>query len=364
MNGRIPPLARLPTNSFGVALGLGGQAILWKNLSASGAEAFAGISSVPHSLLWLSCVVVFSTLLLGYAVNLLTPPFSLEHCCLAVPHIALLMIALGLPPRIESVHFQRAAWLVGFTVQGSCLAAQLKLCFAALTRWVSVSDKSLANARSTILLSTISWFLLAVLGQQSGINDAWQLGLTGFVLGLGVVLYSLCLVGIFMSLHTYDHSESELGQPSLFMLIAPPSVAAVAFEGEQGSFGALSVRAPSPNPHILDALPFNSCSKGASSGPPLLTSDHAFHTSNLMSLVLMAALLLWLCVTRHRLRSTRQVAMAMVAFVFAIFKLSWHHLQVMRNLSVWEDPVAGKFFEDQQRRVDTRAIAESGTNDD
>lgn len=147
-----------------------------------------------------------------------------------------------------------------------------------------------------------------------------------------------------MSLHTYDHSESELGQPSLFMLIAPPSVAAVAFEGEQGSFGALSVRAPSPNPHILDALPFNSCSKGAwgtfsfftvgcfaparygglnrhssvsfgrmsslppgaSSGPPLLTSDHAFHTSNLMSLVLMAALLLWLCVTRHRLRSTRQ----------------------------------------------------------
>lgn len=51
--------------------------------------------------------------------SLLTPPFSLEHCCLAVPHIALLMIALGLPPRIESVHFQRAAWLVGFTVQVS-----------------------------------------------------------------------------------------------------------------------------------------------------------------------------------------------------------------------------------------------------
>lgn len=79
-------------------------------------------------------------------------------------------------------------------------------------------------AKPPFLLSTVGWFLLAVLGQGAKIQEAWGLALPQFCLGAGIMLYIIIIVALF------DGQRMDMGNPALFLIIAPPSVAVVALD--------------------------------------------------------------------------------------------------------------------------------------
>lgn len=104
-----------------------------------------------------------------------------------------------------------------------------------LHRWFfSTAGASLREARAPFLLCTIGWFLLTVFGLQTGIPEAWRIDLAAMCFGAGTFSYTVALVSILLNFSS--GGKADVGQPSLFMLVAPPSVAAVGLASLRGRF--------------------------------------------------------------------------------------------------------------------------------
>ena len=354
----------LPNTAAGVILGVGGHASLWRALSTTDFTRDA-LGDTAHQLNWffwllgVACLGLFTG---AYTLKLMRHRdvvlAELHHPVRShfanMPHIGLLMISLSLPEELNNVHYQRSAWVIAFLMQ-------LMFTQTFYARWMYSDAATLSVARPPYLLSTVGWFLLALLGQTSKLGEAWHLPFEAWTFGVGVAMYVLVVVAVFLGIHNDPGSK---GQPALFLLIAPSSVASLVLAGFNGGvFGTASSAVLGYNFLLLVVL--------VRLGPQLCTAPVLFGTywayvfplaALATSTVKLAAdgqssgveydeapsqVLAWICVAG---------ATAMIAIVFA--RMSWHAVQVRRGKAEWKDPIAAAC--DAKRAVAARAAGTGG----
>jgi tellurite resistance protein len=150
------------------------------------------------------------------------------------PHLALLILSTsGSGDKIYGLlhtTMYRAFYVVA-------LIAQLLLTRVFYERWLFSDEGTIDKARAPYLLSTVGWFLLTALSNNTGIDAAWGLDLGAWCTGAGCFFYAQVMIAIFRG---YYLAPGERGVPSLFLILAPPSIAAGGIAGLSGGFGLVS----------------------------------------------------------------------------------------------------------------------------
>lgn len=252
-----------------------------------------------------------------------------------------------------------------------------------LHRWFfSTAGASLREARAPFLLCTIGWFLLTVFGLQTGIPEAWRIDLAAMCFGAGTFSYTVALVSILLNFSS--GGKADVGQPSLFMLVAPPSVAAVGLASLRGRFdsAAASVLGCAPFVSVPWTLINWSCSVRCvcvdrmhsmvtsslpsaclppvvrryamlvlllllrtglpkASGPPTLLGWHwacTFPTAALAKAAILYADANDTVVTT--VLAVALVALATLILMAVIGQTIWQQLKVLRGVEEWRDPIA------------------------
>ena len=248
-----PPVwKRIPNTSFGVGMGLAGQAILWRSVQKSKlfGASFDGVARSFNILFWATSLL-FSALALVLYVRKAIFHYSLikdeirdgsrVHFC-NMPHLILAMLAIGVPTFVEE-SISGTGRVVCYAVS---LAAQLYSTSFIYQTWLFSDDSNITCSRPQFLLSLVGWFVLSALGSELRIDELWSLDLPTFCLGIGLLLYFMVTISIFNSLHTIQMAK---GSPALFLLMAPPSIGVVAWDNIQR--------------HMMMALNNNSDSDGS-----------------------------------------------------------------------------------------------------
>ena len=112
-----------------------------------------------------------------------------------MPHMSMLILAIGMPPDIEDKSAQSVLWVIG-------AVSQTLITNAIYSRWLFDPDSSVGHdhARAPFLLSTVGWLLLTLLGQLADVDDAFGLNLPAFTFGIGVFMYLLVIFQLFQSM--------------------------------------------------------------------------------------------------------------------------------------------------------------------
>lgn len=233
----------LPNTSFGIAMGLGGNAIMWKNLAdAPFAERVMGKDG--NWILWIAGIVVWCLLFVGLILKALYNPrfFYREwahpvraYFCFAV-HLSVVMLCVATPSSL-AVNELRPLLTILWTI---CFVIQVTFALAMYQRWMfDAADGDVGHASPPYLLSTVGWLLLCVLAQTIDLENRWNYDLPSMLFGIGAIFYSLAFIGIMQSMHQRQHTQ---GEPVLFLIVAPPAVMTIAlanFDG--GNFGGTCV---------------------------------------------------------------------------------------------------------------------------
>lgn len=239
---------RLPNTSFGIGMGLAGQAVLWKAFATSGLIHDIPFSKLPGVnpgtgglVFWTASLLISALLLLFYILKMIFHwPLVLDELrdgsrvhFSNMPHLILLLLTIGVPEELYPFLSSSSSIIphaVGRQVcYGIALASQLIATSMIYESWMFSANASntIGCAQPQFLLSTIGWFLLAVLGSMLDVEERWGLALPSFCLGIGLVTYMMVVISIFYRIH---ETPRVRGSPALFLLIAPPSMGTVAWD--------------------------------------------------------------------------------------------------------------------------------------
>lgn len=332
----LPALRHFPNAVVGIALGLGGQAILWKNLA--GWPALVDVREACEAVqwaLWVACLVILAFFLATYglkmrrhwAVVLAEARHAARANFFSGPNIAMCMLGLGLPNDVASedgrTGLLQAIWVFAFLFQ---LAVSMLI----YHRWLYLLGQESASA--PWLLSLIVWFLLVPLGASADIDEASGLPLTKMVFGVGaffaVLIYPLILLGIY-------HGRTGAGEPALFLTLAPVSVAGL---------GLRALGAPTAA-EALFGLALFLLFFWLRSGPKLLEAPKVLGTywAYVFPLAALATLAVGVAADRQT-RSANALAAVCAALavtvLLAVFvRMCVHLVSVARGRGTWTDPV-------------------------
>lgn len=240
---------RLPNTSFGISLGLAGQAIMWR--AANNAHFISDVidTETIGTVFWLVSLLVGVMLFTAYVMKVIFyRPLVIDEYKDAsrihffnMPHIIVIMLTISVPESGSPANMmaashqgQRIIWTITFLMQ--ILFTQ-----HVYEGWLFSESHTISCAKPQFLLSTVGWILLAVLGVQADIEGAWGVPLPAWCLGFGLMLYLMVAISIFNGIH---HTPNAKGSPALFLLIAPPSVAVVAtdlLDGEPDKFSFMAL---------------------------------------------------------------------------------------------------------------------------
>lgn len=226
-----PLLLRMPNTAFGVPMGLAGNAIMWK---AAGEVDFVTNlidTELPNTILWFAAFIlgILITFCFLYKIIFSFRLVAMEYKdptrihFFYAPHLTLLLLSLGIPSVFDpSSSTLQIIFAVGLLLQfGITQMIYEKSVFA--------KQSNLAQAKPQFLLSVIGWFLLTILGQKVDIAVACGIALPTFCFGVGIFSYIVVTANVFNGLHQDKHQNMR--SPSLTLLLAPPSVAAIAIDG-------------------------------------------------------------------------------------------------------------------------------------
>ncbi|XP_057829094.1 S-type anion channel SLAH2 [Cryptomeria japonica] len=234
-NNKWPFLLRFPVSFFGVSLGVGSQAILWKTLAATPSMGFLHVPEIINLVLWCVALLTFIIILAVYASKCIYyfeavrreyyHPVRVNF--FFAPWIACMFLAIGLPPYIaRAVH--PVVWCVCMT---PLLCLELKI----YGQWMSGGDRRLSKvANPSNHLSIVGNFVGALLGAITG----WKEGAL-FFFAVGLAHYIVLFVTLYQRLPTNETLPQDL-HPVFFLFVAAPSVASVAWERIQGDFDSVS----------------------------------------------------------------------------------------------------------------------------
>ncbi|XP_060203755.1 S-type anion channel SLAH2-like isoform X1 [Lycium barbarum] len=226
-----PFLLRYPISSFGIILGVSSQAIMWKALATSASTKFLNISMDVNLVLWFISVALMVIVTLTYALKIIFyfeavrreyyHPIRVNF--FFAPWIALLFLALGLPPSIYQ-NLPHALWYVLMT---PFLCLELKI----YGQWMSGGQRRLSKvANPSNHLSVVGNFVGSLLGASMGLKEG-----PIFFFAVGLAHYTVLFVTLYQRLPTNETLPKEL-HPVFFLFVAAPSVASMAWANIQGSF--------------------------------------------------------------------------------------------------------------------------------
>ncbi|KAK7357265.1 hypothetical protein VNO80_16549 [Phaseolus coccineus] len=226
-----PFLLRFPVSSFGICLGVSSQAILWKALATSPSTEFLHITPKINFILWLISIAVVATIFAIYLFKIVLYFEAVRreyHHAVRVnfffaPWISLLFLALGVPSSVAK-DLHHAVWYI----------LMIPLFFLMLKiygQWMFGGKRMLSKvANPTNMLSIVGNFVGALLGASMGLREG-----PIFFFTIGLAHYMVIFVTLSQMLPTNKTIPRDL-HPVFFLLVAPPSVAAMALAKIQGSF--------------------------------------------------------------------------------------------------------------------------------
>lgn len=230
-----PFLLRFPISCFGICLGVGSQAVLWKTLAQTPSMEFLHVPDIINLVLWCVGLVTQITIFVVYTLKCIfyfeAVRREYDHPVRVnfffAPWIACMFLSLGVPPHITtSLH--PAIWCV-FMAPILCL--ELKI----YGQWMSGGSRRLSKvANPSNYLAIVGNFVGALLGATTGWNEG-----AIFFFAVGLAHYLVLFVTLYQRLPTNEALPKEL-HPVFFLFVAAPSVASVAWEKIQGDFGYVS----------------------------------------------------------------------------------------------------------------------------
>ncbi|PKA63678.1 S-type anion channel SLAH3 [Apostasia shenzhenica] len=230
-----PFLLRFPISSFGMCLGVGSQAILWKTLATAPSMDFLNISINVNLILWCISLALLSLVAFIYVLKII---FYFEAVkreyyhpvrvnFFFAPWVTCLFLAIGLPQPIAE-HFHTILWYV---LMAPILCLELKI----YGQWMLGGDRRLSKvANPSNHLAVVGNFVGAMLGASVGLKDG-----PIFFFAVGLAHYVVLFVTLYQRLPTNESLPKDL-HPVFFLFIAAPNAASVAWAMISGSFGPVS----------------------------------------------------------------------------------------------------------------------------
>lgn len=226
-----PFLLRYPISSFGICLGVGSQAIMWKNLATTAPTHFLHISPNVNLILWCISVVLFAGVAATYLLKIILyweavrreyyHPIRVNF--FFAPWIALLFLAIGVPATVAT-NLPQFLWYVLMT---PIFILELKI----YGQWMSGGQRRLSKvANPSNHLSVVGNFVGALLGASMGLKEG-----PIFFFAVGMAHYTVLFVTLYQRLPTNETLPKEL-HPVFFLFVAAPSVASMAWARINGSF--------------------------------------------------------------------------------------------------------------------------------
>lgn len=331
-------LLALPNTVWGIVVGLGGNAILWKTvathrftrkvLGRSGQWAFFGVSGI----LW----IILSLLTVAKVVT------NFEFCCrewrcgvriyfFNMMNVSLFMYAIAVPATLEEAW--RAARTAAF-----CVASLMQIGFnlEVYRRWLFSNDASLAGAVPQYMLSTVCWALGCLLAQELDLDRRWRIGVAELMIGCAVAFYFLAAISVIQGLAEKPHLK---GEPVLFLFLAPPSVSATCFANfNSGKFQGVPVAVLG---YCLMLFLVLLLSGPKLAGEPKILGAYwayVFPVAALGSACVNYAAYEDSPATKAVAWVVFAIAETMLVAVFA--RAMYHHVRVMQGRTIWRDPLA------------------------
>ncbi|XP_022891103.1 S-type anion channel SLAH2-like [Olea europaea var. sylvestris] len=226
-----PFLLRFPVSSFGICLGVGSQAIMWKTLGTSSSTEFLQVSPYINLVLWCISLALMAIVSVIYGLKVIFyfeavrreyyHPIRVNF--FFAPWIALLFLALGVPPSV-SENLPPSLWYVLMT---PILCLEVKI----YGQWMSGGQRRLSKvANPSNHLSVVGNFVGALLGASMGLKEG-----PIFFFAVGLAHYIVLFVTLYQRLPTNETLPKEL-HPVFFLFVAAPSVASMAWARIHGSF--------------------------------------------------------------------------------------------------------------------------------
>ncbi|XP_052170815.1 guard cell S-type anion channel SLAC1 isoform X2 [Diospyros lotus] len=231
-----PFLLRFPIGCFGICLGLGSQAILWRALATSPATAFLHIPLYINLGLWLLALGVLASVSTTYLLKCL---FYFEAVrreyfhpvrvnFFFAPWVVCMFLAIGVPPMIATGVIHPAIWCA---FMAPIFVLELKI----YGQWLSGGKRRLCKvANPSTHLSVVGNFVGAILASKVGWKEPAK-----FLWAVGFAHYLVLFVTLYQRLPTSEALPKEL-HPVYSMFIAAPSAASIAWEAIYGEFDGLS----------------------------------------------------------------------------------------------------------------------------
>ena len=347
-NGMQCGATRLPNTAFGVCMGLGGHAAMWRTAH------FATFTQTPLWIVWVLWAAALATLCLFtllFMIKLTVHPQRVRQewddagrsQFFNAPNLATMLLALGCPPPLESLAMLRAVWVCGAFYQ-------LVLVLVLYHRWMYGAERSMESASTPYLLSVVGWFLLALLGSRAAIDQLTGVALTSFVFGIGSFFATVTYISLFQTFH---RGHTAAGAPALFLVIAPLSIASCALAamsegdpshdaGSAAAFGDKTFGGPSQA--LLGLALFMLCLLIRTG--PTITAKPAVFGVYWAYVFPMSALATAAIVNAEDAQTAGSkglavalVALAALTIVMVFCRMSYHHLEVITGQAVWREPL-------------------------
>lgn len=231
-----PFLLRFPIGCFGICLGLGSQAVLWRALATSPATEFLRVSPDVNLTLWLLAAIVLVSVSVTYVLKC---AFYYEAVrreyfhpvrvnFFFAPWIASMFLAIAVPPRLAPKQLHPAVWCV---IIAPVFALELKI----YGQWLSGGKRRLSKvANPSSHLSVVGNFVGAILAAKVGWEEAGR-----FLWAVGLAHYICVFVTLYQRLPTSETLPKEL-HPVYSMFIATPSAASIAWGAVYGRFDSVA----------------------------------------------------------------------------------------------------------------------------
>ncbi|KAK8970009.1 S-type anion channel SLAH3 [Platanthera guangdongensis] len=227
-----PFLLRFPISSFGICLGVGSQAMLWKSLATSPFMKFLNISPKVNLVLWFTAVLLFCSVFFIYALKTIFyfeavrreyyHPVRINF--FFAPWIACLFLAISLPQQVG----KKIPGVLWYLLMSPILVLELKI----YGQWMSGGGRRLSKvANPSNHLAVVGNFVGALLGASMGLKEG-----PIFFFAVGVAHYTVLFVTLYQRLPSNGTLPKEL-HPVFFLFVAAPSVACTAWAKIFGEFG-------------------------------------------------------------------------------------------------------------------------------
>ncbi|PKA54459.1 S-type anion channel SLAH2 [Apostasia shenzhenica] len=231
-----PFLLRVPISTFGIALGLSIQALLWKTMATSPAMRFLHVKLAANYVVWCfaiaAMILVASVYLLKTAVFFEAVRREFSHPVRVnfffAPWIGCILLVVSSPPPVARHLQHEAVWYVLMT---PVLILHLKI----YGEWMMGGERTLSKVANPLNhLPLAGNFSVALLGSFVGLKE-WPV----FFFSVGLAHYVVLFVTLYQRLPTNQTLPKEL-HPVFFLFIAVPSLACLSWTMIAGTFDLVS----------------------------------------------------------------------------------------------------------------------------